>query len=278
MQVKKFIRKNEDIQNFEVKMVIIGCDVEALYPSLEIDECCKVVEEEVMRSTITWGDIDYLEGARFIALHRSTEYCRNHELRKVLPVRRRRTGSKPGITGKGPLGAERGDTEQWHFPKVKLTERQKRLIIAEVIKIIAEVMFKNHLYTFGGQVFKQKQGGHIGLRGTCAIARLTMCHWDRKWKNMIEENKVKVEAYMRYMDNGRALLHPLRHGWHWNNGELRYTKRWEEEDRTLSGLEITRRALEASFQEVFTSLRFTTKAGEGSEEWLPTLDIKLRVE
>ena len=90
MQVKKFIRKNEDIQNFEVKMVIIGCDVEALYPSLEIDECCKVVEEEVMRSTITWGDIDYLEGARFIALHRSTEYCRNHELRKVLPVRRGR--------------------------------------------------------------------------------------------------------------------------------------------------------------------------------------------
>ena len=59
----------EDIQNFEVKMVIIGSDVEALYPSLEIDECCKVVEEEVMRSTITWGDIDYLEGARFIALH-----------------------------------------------------------------------------------------------------------------------------------------------------------------------------------------------------------------
>ena len=31
-------------------------------------------------------------------------------------------------------------------------------------------------------------------------------------------------------------------------------------------------------QEVYNCLKFTTELGEGEENWLPTLDIKLRVE
>ena len=103
----------EHIQNMEEKMILVGCDVEALYPSLDLKECGKIVEEEVMRTSIQWEDLDYLEGTRLIALNRSAEYCRTHKkLRGILPVRRKKTGSRPGVTGKGPLGAERGDQEQ----------------------------------------------------------------------------------------------------------------------------------------------------------------------
>ena len=65
-----------------------------------------------MRSNITWDGLDYLEGARMIALNRSADFCRRHELSRILPVRRSRTGSRPGVRGKGPLGRDRGDTEQ----------------------------------------------------------------------------------------------------------------------------------------------------------------------
>ena len=181
----------EDIQDQESKMVIIGCDVEALYPSLEVNECGRIVEEEVMRSSIKWEDLDYLEGARLIALNRSAEYCRVHQLHRVLPVRRGKTGVRPGVTGKGPMGEERGDQEQWRFPKVKLTEVEKRMIVGEVMKIITELMFENHLYTFGGRVFRQRRGGAIGLRGTCAIAWLVMCQWDRLWLEMMEKNRIE---------------------------------------------------------------------------------------
>ena len=58
----------EDLQDFEQSMVVIGCDVEALYPSLDVKECWKIVEEEMMRSDIVWEDLDYLEGTRLIAL------------------------------------------------------------------------------------------------------------------------------------------------------------------------------------------------------------------
>ena len=125
----------EDIQDFHSEMVVIGCDVESLYPNLDVEECGKIVETEMMRSRITWEDLDFLEGCRMIALNRSAAYCRNHPLQRVLPVRRKRTGCRPGVTGKGPLGKERGDQEQWRFPRVTLTEEEKKMVMAEVVKI-----------------------------------------------------------------------------------------------------------------------------------------------
>ena len=269
----------EEIQNFEVKMEVIGADVEALYPSLDMKECARIVEIEVMRSTVKWEDIDYLEGTRMIALNRSAQYCRSHPLQRVLPVRRKRTGSRPGVTGKGPMGPRRGDQEQWRFPTVKLTQEEKRMIVAEVVKIITEVMFETHLYTFGGKVYRQRRGGPIGLRGTCAIARLVMCHWDMRWKELMEKNRIRIEEYLRYMDDGRVFIYPIRPGWRWVQGVgLRYKEGWRMEDEGLTPLEITRRVIDGSMQDVLPFLKFTTEVGEGEGLWLPTLDILIRVE
>ena len=268
----------EDIQDFETAMVVIGCDVEALYPSLDAKRCSEIVRDEVMRSSITWEDIDYLEGTRFIALNKSAEYCRNHPLRRVLPVRRGRTGSRPGVTGKGPMGPNRGDQEQWVWHQVTLTPEEKKMIVAEVMKITTEVMFSTHLYTFGGKVHRQRKGGPIGLRGTCAIARLVMCAWDRCWKEAMVTNSITIEGYWRYMDDGRIFLHAIKRGWRWVDGELIYTRRWAIEDKNKSPVEITRAAMEGSLQDIFTFLKFTTEVGEGEGNWLPTLDMMIRVE
>ena len=44
-----------------------------------------------------------------------------------------------------------------------------------------EAMFRLDFYKFGGKMFRQLEGGPIGLRGTCSIARITMQMLDRKW-------------------------------------------------------------------------------------------------
>ena len=80
-----------------------------------------------------------------IALNRSADFCRRHVLSRILPVRRSSTGHRPGVRGRGPMGKDRGDTEQWRFPAVKSTDREKLLVVAEMIK------FNNHLYTLGGK-------------------------------------------------------------------------------------------------------------------------------
>ena len=102
-------------------MVLIGGDVVSLYPSLDIKKIVKWMREAVLKSNIKWEGVDYGECARYIVLNWDEEKCRRSALRRVLPVRRSKQGTKPDIKGKGPRGKERGDMEQWVFPPVSLT-------------------------------------------------------------------------------------------------------------------------------------------------------------
>ena len=79
--------------------------------------------------------------------------CRKSKLRWVLPWRRKRQGTRPGVRGQGPKGPEVGDTEQWIFPRVVLTPEDKLEIIGTVLSIATMAMFKNHYYSFGGKIF-----------------------------------------------------------------------------------------------------------------------------
>ena len=80
------------------------------------------------------------------------------------------------------------------------------------------------------------------------------------------------------MDDGQAFLAPIRPGWRWEGGELKFTLGWREEDELVDKVEITRRVLHNSMQEVLPSLNFTKEVGEGDGKWLATLDTEIRVE
>ena len=172
-----------------------------------------------------------------------------------------------------------GSQEQWIFPNVVLSREDKRKILAAVVRIAVEVLFSTHLYTFGGKTFLQKKGGPIGLRATCAIARLAMSMWDKAWLTMVDRLKLEIEEYLRYMDDGRIFMHQIKRGWRWWRGELVWKQEWEEEDKSKTLGEVTRLAMEGTMQEVFEFLKFTTEIGEDFRDgWLPTLDVSLRVE
>ena len=203
----------EDVQDFSLPMVILGSDVAALYPSLDTDKVAELVYQAVKKSKIEWSNIDYMEATRYIAFNWDSLTCQRSKLRRILPVRRHKNGSRPGVTGIGPLGPDTGDTEQWIFKKVTLTKDEKREVIATVVKIITKAMFKTHVYSFGGKVYRQVNGGPIGLRSTCSVARLVMKVWDDKWLENLKNLMVKIEEATRYMDDGRTAMYRFRHGW-----------------------------------------------------------------
>ena len=60
------------------------------------------------------------------------------------------------------------------FPRVRLRAEERRLLVATVVMLATDAMFKHHYYGFAGVKYQQKEGGPIGLRGTCSIARLVM--------------------------------------------------------------------------------------------------------
>ena len=102
----------EDLQDYQVPMVILGFDVESLYPNLDISKVGDRVKEAVIKSNIAWEGINYLEAVRYIALNWTEERGRASKLRRVLPWRRSNHGSRPGVRGAGPKGPGVGDQEQ----------------------------------------------------------------------------------------------------------------------------------------------------------------------
>ena len=268
---------SEDLQDFTIPMVAIGSDVVSMYPNLDVNSVVDMIGEEIQRTQVKWTNVAWLEAARYLALNWNEKQCRESPLRRILPWRRKNRGTRPGITGTGPLGRERGDQEQWEFPTVTLTEEDKRGLLENVIKVATRTMFEKHFYSFGGKKFNQKGGGPIGLRGTCAVARLIMQIFDVKWGAALERAGLTVHLMSRYMDDCRTFLPPVRPGWRWEEGRLMYCLRWE--DCGLTPIERTKRVIEKSMNEVESFLKFTTESSEDFEDgWLATLDTSLKVD
>ena len=127
-------------------------------------------------------------------------------------------------------------------------------------------------------MYRQMEGGPIGLRGTCTLARLVMQVYDKKWLRLVEEGGINLKLYMRYMDDGRKFLQPIKRGWRWEAGSMVYRLQWELEDEERTPLDMTISVLRETVRGVLEYLRFTFESGEDYVDgWLPALDTSLRV-
>ena len=271
---------SEKVQDRGKKMVIVGSDVEALYPSLEDIEVAEICHNAIMNTNVKFTNINYEVGAKYVAMNMTEVEARISPLRRVLPWRTKTGGARPGVTGEGALGPGGKEDKLWTTPDTMPTEVEKRMIVAAVMRIGVIVMMNSHIYTFGGKFFHQKKGGPIGLRATCAVARVTMLDWDRKWMAVLERNNIKLEDQGRYMDDIRAFLHEFKAGWRWWEGGLYWCKQWEVEDREggRTGLARTTTILEDTMRGVYHFLRMTMENEEDfSDNRLPTLDLNIWV-
>ena len=96
-KVRSWQVDQDQIQDFTRPIMVMGCDAEQLYPSLEMGIAAKLVEEAIMKSDIKWKDLEYIEGARMIALNRSEDWIERNGLTKLVPRRRGKTGTRPGV-------------------------------------------------------------------------------------------------------------------------------------------------------------------------------------
>ena len=64
------------------------------------------------------------------------------------------------------------------------------------------------------------------------------------------------------MDDGRTALYWFKHGWTWSMGKVMFWKRWQEEDKHLSGIEVTKRILAGTMTGLEEYLEFTMETLE----------------
>ena len=273
---------NKYVQDKGSKILIVGSDVEALYPSLDAIEIAEIVYDAVMRTKVRFENIDWMEGCKYIALTSTEQECRIGPLKRVLPTRRSVNGTRPGITGEDPLSKETGSQDQWEFKNLGsngLTNKEKQLVMAKVLKTAVLAIFKTHTYSFNQKFYLQKNGGPIGLRSTCCVARLVMTWWDSMLVEALESLNIKKVAGARYMDDIRVWLHAIRLGWRWVNGELLYKKEWklEEVSAGMTALQKTEEVLKLIMNGICGWLSLTMETEEMFGGWLPTLDLEIRV-
>ena len=147
------------VQDRNQKMVIIGSDAVSLYPSLTKQESADEVANAVLESGIKFEGVNWKEATRFLVLGRDETWCRSSKLWRVLPRRKFKHGTRPGLTGAGPLGADVDNENPWEFMSgARLTEQDKRVCMAEVMRLAVEIMFSTHVYSFGGHCYKQEGG------------------------------------------------------------------------------------------------------------------------
>ena len=209
------LNRVNSISNEEEDKVIFSTDVKALYPSLKAEFVSDIIEEMYEGSELKIV-VDVDELSLYLALVAEPHEIREKGLEPVVKKWRHEggRGRRPGITSAEVMGgrAQRNDSKFLPADR-KPNQREERKMIALAIKKGIQVVMENHLYTIDGKIYRQSEGGPIGLQATGAIARTFMIWWDKKFMERMREATCNMEwtchMYMRYVDDGNMVCTPF---------------------------------------------------------------------
>ena len=146
------------------EVVVVGADVEALYPNLKDIEIANICYDAIMKIKIGFRNINYRKALLYLAINMHKTDQRTSPLWQVLLRRTSRGGVRPGIT------SSPDNEEHWYFPPMGLTDHEKRMIIAMVVMVRILVMMNTHVYSWNGFSYLQKSGA-LSASGVPAPSR-----------------------------------------------------------------------------------------------------------
>ena len=275
-------RKEDPNWDWREKYVLIGSDVEALFPSMSATRTAKIVREQAEKSKIVWENIDPKWLCLYIHLNRG-EIDGISEIEHLLP--KRTPGRRGKEAGLGSLEAKRREVREsgegnWVWPAVMPTERETRKLIGMALEIAVKMVFTNFIYTFGGESYLQGFGGPIGARLTMAASRLVMQDWHEHFILRLKESKLFEKLGGLYVDDGRNMYEVFEWGTRFikETGTLETLECWkkEDEERNRCKKELTQTEIQKLMNDINIDLRFTTEREEDFDNRrLPTLSFEM---
>ena len=106
----------------------------------------------------------------------------------------------------------------WKFPRKPVSREERKKLFGKVIEVAVLTTFRNHIYMYRNDLYKQKRGGAIGLRLTGVVARLVMDRWARIFLGHLSAGEVEVYMLKKYVDDINLVMAILERGWHWEKG------------------------------------------------------------
>ena len=81
------------------------------------------------------------------------------------------------------------------------SKKEGKVLVAKAIMIGIETSFSEHIYEFNGDLYKQLEGGAIGVRLTGEVARVIMDRWATDMDACLRASKVEVYLLCKYVDD-----------------------------------------------------------------------------
>ena len=153
----------------EGELIVGSMDIEALYPSIEVNRSAKIVSEMVSESKVQIENVDFETAVVYIASNSSKAQVYDWGMSQYIPKRKSKTGTRPGPTT-GELGKRRRfDSEGeeverkslWVFKRRELSDKEKAKVISKVIEIGIRTTFRNHVYQWRVNFLCSERGGPL---------------------------------------------------------------------------------------------------------------------
>ena len=141
-------------QNKDLNNCIIGSfDVDALYPSIDIDFAVEKCLELISSSTIPFIGIDFAEVGLYLSLTVKKKELENENLLDFCPTRII-SGRPPTITSSGKHTVYEKRWKNWTRPLRKATEGVNKKLLMKAFEVALKLVMKNHIFTFNNNNFK----------------------------------------------------------------------------------------------------------------------------
>ena len=95
----------------------------------------------------------------------------------------------------------------WSFEQCdELSDEETRRMWREAVGVMVAQVMKNHCFKFRGKLYRQEEGGSIGLDLTGVIAEVYMSWWDKQLVAILHEDRIFMIFYKRYVDDINLVL------------------------------------------------------------------------
>lgn len=177
------------------KCIVGSMDVEALYPSIDIEFAVEKCAELLMDSGIEFKNVDTDELGMFLVFNDTEENLHKADLLRYCPNRTSNMGRKPVFTASGVHSSRVIRWKNWKKSEEKPPNLRKMVVHA--LAITLRYTLSNHVCQFNDHLFKQLKGGAIGVGIAGDVAILMMVWWDKQLKSKCPN----VQMYARYVDD-----------------------------------------------------------------------------
>ena len=189
-------------------------DVAALYPNCKVNPTSHNIERAVRRCGLVFQELDKEYLTRYVSVLTGGQ-LKDKELQRFLAPPKPRTSIKSFSSKPKPSQFK---SEPMIGPE-HLSEADIRALLAIAAGKAVKAVMTNHYFSIGGKMYRQKDGGSIGLDLTVELASVYMSLWDESFIKKCKSLGIKLDVYCRYVDDTIVVCGAIGEGWSYNKKE-----------------------------------------------------------